>query len=81
MSVLNLISILPYTRGSVRHDHPRTTAPSFPARAMNQPDVRGSIARGKKADFVLVDRDILTVSPEELKGTKAIWTMGNPNIV
>jgi len=48
---------------------------------MNQPDVRGSIARGKKADFVLVDRDILTVLPEELKGTKAIWTMGNPNIV
>lgn len=48
---------------------------------MNQPDIRGSIARGKKADFVLVDRDILTVSPEELKDTKVIWTMGNGKIV
>lgn len=48
---------------------------------MSQPDIRGSIARGKKADSVLVDRDTLTVSPEELKDTKVIWTMGNAKIV
>jgi len=47
---------------------------------MNQPDIRGTIARGKKADCVLVV-DILTVSPEELKDTKVIWTMGNAKIV
>jgi predicted amidohydrolase YtcJ len=45
------------------------------ARAMNQQDFIGSIAPGKQADFVLVDRDVLTVSPEELKDTKVIWTM------
>jgi predicted amidohydrolase YtcJ len=45
------------------------------ARAMNQQDVIGSIAPGKQADLVLVDRDVLTVSPEELRGTKVIWTI------
>jgi predicted amidohydrolase YtcJ len=45
------------------------------ARAMNQQDIIGSIAPGKQADFVLVDRDVLTVSPEELKDTKVIWTI------
>src|SRR5207248_2510059 len=45
------------------------------ARAMNQQDIIGSIAPGKQADFVLVDRDVLTVSPEELRGTKITWTM------
>lgn len=48
---------------------------------MSQPHIRGSIARGKKADFVLVDRDTLTVSPEELKDTKVIWAKGNGKIV
>ena len=45
------------------------------ARAMNQQGIIGSIAPGKQADLVLVDRDILTVSPEELRGTRVIWTM------
>jgi predicted amidohydrolase YtcJ len=51
------------------------------ARAMNQLDKIGSIAPGKQADLVLVDRDVLTVSPEELKGTKAIWTMFGGDMV
>jgi predicted amidohydrolase YtcJ len=45
------------------------------ARAMNQDKVIGSIASGMQADLVLVDRDVLTVSPEELRDTKVLWTM------
>lgn len=45
------------------------------ARAMNLQDVIGSIAPGKQADFVLVDRDVLTVPEEELKAAKVIWTI------
>lgn len=51
------------------------------ARAMNQLDRIGSIAPGKQADFVLVDRDVLTVSAEELKETKVVWTMFGGQIV
>jgi predicted amidohydrolase YtcJ len=28
-----------------------------------------------QADLVLVDRDLLTVAPEELKDAKVLWTM------
>ena len=45
------------------------------ARALNQQDTIGSIAPGKQADLVLVDRDILTVWPEEMRDTKVLWTM------
>jgi predicted amidohydrolase YtcJ len=45
------------------------------ARAMNEQDVIGSLAPGKQADLVLVDRDVLTVSPDELRDTKVVWTM------
>lgn len=45
------------------------------ARAMNQQDRIGSLAPGMQADMVLVDRDVLTVSPEELRDTKVLWTM------
>ncbi len=45
------------------------------ARAMNLQDSIGSIAPGKRADLVLLDRDVLTVSPEEMRETKVLWTM------
>jgi predicted amidohydrolase YtcJ len=45
------------------------------ARALNQQDKIGSLAPGMQADLVLVDRDVLTVTPEELKDTKVLWTM------
>jgi predicted amidohydrolase YtcJ len=45
------------------------------ARAMNLQDLIGSIAPGKRADLVLLDRDVLTVSPEEMRDTKVLWTM------
>ena len=44
------------------------------ARAMNVDSI-GTIAPGKRADLVLLDRDVLTVSPEEMRETKVLWTM------
>src|SRR5271169_5357124 len=44
------------------------------ARAMNVDSI-GTIAPGKRADLVLLDRDVLTVSPKEMRDTKVVWTM------
>ena len=44
------------------------------ARAMNLDSI-GEIAVGKRADLVLLDRDVLTISPEEMRDTKVLWTM------
>jgi predicted amidohydrolase YtcJ len=44
------------------------------ARAMNLDSI-GEIAAGKRADLVLLDRDVLTISPEEMRDTKVLWTM------
>jgi len=49
--------------------------------AMRQLDHIGSIASGKQADLVLVDRDVLTVSPEEMRDTKVLWTMEDGRMV
>ena len=35
----------------------------------------GVIAPGKRADLVLLDRDVLTISPDEMRETKVLWTM------
>jgi predicted amidohydrolase YtcJ len=45
------------------------------ARAMNQLEKIGSIAPGKQADFVVVDRDVLTIPVEELRDTKILRTI------
>lgn len=45
------------------------------ARALKEANHIGSIAPGMQADLVLVDRDVLTVSPEEMRDTKVLWTM------
>jgi len=44
------------------------------AKALNLDSI-GVIAPGKRADLVLLDRDVLTVSPEEMQNTKVVWTM------
>jgi predicted amidohydrolase YtcJ len=44
------------------------------AMAMNMDSI-GTIAPGKRADLVLLDRDVLTISPDEMRETKALWTM------
>jgi len=50
------------------------------ARAMNLDSI-GMIAAGKRADLVLLDRDVLTVSPEEMRDAKVLWTMVAGKIV
>ena len=45
------------------------------ARALAEQDRIGSIVPGKQADFVLLDRDILTVTAEEARDTKVLWTV------
>lgn len=50
------------------------------ARAMNLDSI-GTIAPGKRADLVLLDRDVLTVSPEEMRDTQVLWTMVAGKIV
>ena len=51
------------------------------ARALNQLDAIGTIAPGKQADLVLLDRDVMTVPAEELRDTKVLWTMVRGSVV
>jgi predicted amidohydrolase YtcJ len=51
------------------------------ARALNQLDKIGTIAPGKQADLVLVDRDVAAVPAEELRDTKVLWTMFSGKVV
>ena len=51
------------------------------ARAMKMLETIGTVAAGKRADLILIDRDVLTVSPEEMRDTKVLWTMVGGNIV
>ncbi|HEY1216326.1 MAG TPA: amidohydrolase family protein, partial [Bryobacteraceae bacterium] len=55
------------------------------AQVLEMSDQVGTLAPGKLADLVLVDRDVLTVPVEELKEAKVLWTVfggksvfGNP---
>ena len=45
------------------------------ARAMNLLDRIGSLAPGKRADLILIDRDVLTISSDEMHDAKILWTM------
>jgi predicted amidohydrolase YtcJ len=51
------------------------------ARAMNMLDTIGTISPGKRADLILIDRDVLTVSPEEMRDAKVLWTMVGGKVV
>jgi hypothetical protein len=42
---------------------------------MNLEHSIGSITPGKRADLIVIDRDVLTVSPEEMRQAKIVWTM------
>jgi predicted amidohydrolase YtcJ len=55
--------------------------PRNAAMVLNQLDTIGSIAVGKNADLVLVDRDVLTVPVAELGEAKVVWTMFGGRIV
>jgi len=45
------------------------------ARAMNMEKELGTIEPGKRADLIVIDRDVLTISPEEMREAKILWTM------
>lgn len=45
------------------------------AMAMNMRNSMGTISPAKRADLILIDRDVLTVSPDEMRGAKILWTM------
>jgi len=51
------------------------------AKVLNQLDQIGSLAPGKRADLVLVDRDVLTIPADEVKEAKVLWTMFGGRIV
>jgi hypothetical protein len=51
------------------------------AKVLNQLDEIGSIAPGKRADLVLMDRDVLTVPVAEMKDAKVLWTMFGGRII
>lgn len=44
------------------------------AKAMNMDSI-GTIMPGNRADLILLDRDVLTISPEEMRDTKILWTI------
>lgn len=47
------------------------------AKALGREQEIGTLEAGKKADMIVLDRDIFTVSPEELAETKVVWTIFN----
>jgi predicted amidohydrolase YtcJ len=51
------------------------------ARVLDQLDHIGTLAPGKRADLVLIDRDVSTVPAEELKDAGVVWTMFGGKIV
>ncbi|MCY1560450.1 Amidohydrolase family protein [compost metagenome] len=44
------------------------------ARALRLDDQIGSIAPGKQADLILLDRDVFSVEPEALRDTRVLKT-------
>jgi predicted amidohydrolase YtcJ len=46
----------------------------WPAYAAFQEDELGSLTPGKLADFVVLDRDIMTIAPESILGTEVVAT-------
>jgi len=51
------------------------------AKALRKEASIGSITAGKSADFVLVDRDALTVDPESFVKTNVLWTMFEGKVI
>jgi predicted amidohydrolase YtcJ len=45
------------------------------AKVLLQEKTIGSLEVGKSADMILLDRDILTISAEEMKDTQVLWTI------
>ena len=53
----------------------------WPAHATGREDVLGTIEPGKLADFSVFDRDLMTVSPNELKNAQPVMTIVGGEII
>ena len=51
------------------------------AYALFEEDRRGSLEGGKIADVIVMDRDLFSVSPEEIKQARVLLTIKNGGIV
>ncbi len=52
-----------------------------PAAASGMGNITGSLAVGKRADLIVTDRNLFTVDPKEIPGTRVILTLFNGKIV
>ena len=52
-----------------------------PARAMGLEAVTGSIAEGKSADFIVLDRNLFEIAPTTIAETKVLATYFEGNAV
>jgi predicted amidohydrolase YtcJ len=53
----------------------------WPAKASFEESIKGSIEKGKVADFVVLDKDIMTIPENEILKTKVLMTVVNGEIV
>lgn len=44
-------------------------------------DVKGSLVPGKYADFIVIDRDVMTCPEEDIPGTRVLWTVVGGKVV
>lgn len=51
------------------------------ARIMGVEDRRGSVEPGKLADLVVLSQDVLTVAPDDIRGTRALMTLLGGKVV
>ena len=66
-------------RADFRGGRPESDDPV--GRLSNEEESKGSIRPGKRADFVVLDKDPLTIAPEEIRTIKVIRTVKDGSTV